>query len=403
MLFTIYLKKISKTQFMEKRFITLLFIFVFLQCQLYAQSVTTKSKNRVPFEINGVIIFKGMINGKEANIMWDNGFSYTTIDQSFYRKNNVKELEGKTQVTDANGKKFDVNKSLITLLQVGETSISNFSVDVADLSIFPINIDAIMGADIINQYVWDFNFDNNEFHFSKDQIVQKTSYEILFSIGKKYTNNHTIDANINYKPIEIQIDFGNTHEYLTVKTDSFDKLFSKKNKLTFEGWGDISVAGRANNETNLFLDNNYTLNLGGVNLPRNQTPFADDKGNMIYPATLGFQFFRKLGNLIIDPFNKKYKIYSASRTIEPYSYSSFGFNLFVNEGKIIVVKVIKESDNVRKNKISVGDIIKSIDGHEVSDFEKFQEIRDYLNAKQQIKIITNTNKEITLNKEYFFK
>lgn len=388
---------------MKKRFIILLFIFAFIQCQLYAQSFTTTKKNTVSFEIDGLIIFKGSINGKEANIIWDNGFSNTTVDQTFYKKNNLKELDGKAQVIDANGKKIDVNKSMLKSLEFGDILISDLSVDVADLSVFPMKIDVILGADIINQHVWDFNFDNNEFHFSKNQIVQKTTYEIPFLIGKKYNNNHTMDAYINHKPIEIQIDFGNTHEYLTVKTDSFEKLFSKKNSLTFEGWGAIGVAGIDNNDINLFLDNDYSFNLGGVNLPRKHTPYVDNQDNMIYPATLGFQFFRKLGNLIIDPFSKKYKIYSSSRHIEPYSYSSFGFNLFVNEGKIIVVKIIKESDNVRKNKILVGDVIKSIDGHEVSDFKKFQEIRDYLNAKQQIKIITSTNKEIILNKEYYFK
>lgn len=388
---------------MQKRFITLLFILAFLQCQLYAQSVTTNNKNLVPFEINGLIIFRGMINNKEANILWDNGFSYTTVDQSFYRKNNLKELAGKTQVTDANGEKVVVNKSLITSFQFGDTIISDLSADVADLSVYPIPIDAVLGADIINQYIWDFNFDKNEFQFSKDYTAKKTCYEIPFTIGKKFTNYHSVDALINNKPIDIYIDFGDNYEYLTVETDSFNKLFNTKNKLTFEGWGDISVAGRAKNDLFIFLDNKYILQLGGSNISKNLVPFVTNKNNMIYSANVGFQFFRKQGNLIIDPFSKKYKIYSASRSIEPYSYSSFGFNLFVNEGKIIVVKVIKESNNIRKNKISVGDIIKSIDGHDVSHFKKFQEIRDYLNAKQQIKIVTSTNKEIILNKEYFFK
>ena len=388
---------------MKRTFLIFLFIAACFQSILYAHPITAKTQNTIPFEIDGLIIFKGMINDKEANIVWDNGFSNTTIDEKFYKKNSLKELEGKAQVTDANGKKFDVNNSLLRSLQFGDKIISNLVVDVADLSVFPMKIDAILGANTINQYIWDFNFDTNEFRFSKDEIVQKTTYEIPFSIGKMYNNNHTIDAYINNKPIEIQIDFGNTHEYLTVKTDSFNKIFSRKNMLTFEGWGAIGVTGIGNNEINLFLDNDYTLNLSGVYLPRRHTPYADNQENMINPATLGFQFFRKLGNLIIDPFSKKYKVYSHSRTIEPYSYSSFGFNLFINEGKITVVKIIKESDNVRKNKILVGDIIKSIDDKKASDFKKFQEIRDYLNSKQQIKIITSKNEEITLNKESFFK
>ncbi|MXS69876.1 hypothetical protein GSF70_01440 [Flavobacteriaceae bacterium W22] len=385
---------------MKKRFLILLFIFTCIQCKFYTQLPAIS--NKIPFKIDGLILFKGMINGREANIVWDNGFSKTTVDQTFYTENSLKKLEGKAEVIDANGKKFDVNKSLLKSLQFGDTLISDLIIDIADLSVFPMKIDAILGADIINQYIWDFNFDNNEFHFSKDQITHKTIYDIPFSLGSKYNNNHTIDAYVNNKPIEIQIDFGNTHEYLTVKTDSFDKLFSRKKKLTFEGWGAIGVAGIGNNEINLFLDNDYTFNLGGVYLLRRHTPYADNQENMIYPATLGFQFFRKIGNLIIDPFSKKYKIYSPSRTIEPYRYSSFGFNLFVNGGKIIVVKIIKESDNVKKYEISVGDVIKSIDGHEASDFKKFQEIRNYLNAKQQIKIITSKNQEIVLNKESFF-
>lgn len=388
---------------MKKKFTIFLLFITCFQSIVYAQPPTEKAENTVRFEIDGLIIFKGMINGKEANMVWDNGFSNTTVDQKFYRKNSLKELEGKAQVTDANGKKFDVNKSLLRSLQFGDKVISNPVADVADLSIFPMKIDAILGADIINQYIWYFNFDTNEFRFSKDEIIQKIIYEIPFSIGKMYNNNHTIDAYINNKPIEIQIDFGNTHEYLTVKKDSFNKIFSRINMLTFEGWGAIGVAGIGNNEINLFLDNDYTLNLSGIYLPRRHTPYADNQENMISPAILGFQFFRKLGNLIIDPFSKKYKVYSHSRTTEPYSYSSFGFNLFINEGKITVVKIIKESDNVRKNKILVGDIIKSIDDKKASDFNKFQEIKDYLNSKQQIKIVTSKNEEITLNKENFFK
>lgn len=388
---------------MKKRFAILLLIFALIQCQIYAQSAITKDKNTVPFEINGLNIFKGMINGKEANIMWDNGFSYTTVDQTFYRNNALKELEGKSQITDANGKKINVNKSLISSFLIGDSSIFDLPVDVADLSTLPIKVDAVLGADIINQYVWDFNFDNNEFHFSKDYIVKKTFNEFPFTIGKKFTNYHSANALINNKPIDIYIDFGNSYEYLTVETDAFNKLFKTKNKLTFEGWGDISVAGRAKNDRFIFLDNDYNLDLGHYHLSKHQTPFVTNKNNMMYTAVVGFQFFRKLGNLIIDPFSKKYKIYSPSRTIEPYSYSSFGFNLFVNDGKITVVKTIMESDNVRKNKILVGDIIKSIDGKKASDFKKLQEIRDYLNAEQQITIITSTDKEIILNKEHFFK
>lgn len=388
---------------MKNIFTIILFIFVFIQCQLPAQSVTTNNQNTVHFEIDGLIIFKGLINGIEANIAWDNGFSNTTIDQTFYKKNNLKEFAEIAQVIDANGKKFDANKSLLKSLQFGTTAISDLAVDVTDLSLIPIKIDAILGADIINQYIWDFNFDKNEFHLSKNKIDKKTIYEIPFIIGRKYNNNHTLDAYINNKPIEIQIDFGNTHEYLTVKTDSFEKLFSKKKKLTFEGWGDIGVAGRDKNATSLLLDNDYTFNLGGIYLPTKHIPFADDKDNIIYSATLGFQFFRKLGNVVIDPFSKKYKIYSPSRTIEPYSYSSFGFILFISDGKITVAKIIKESENIIKNKILVGDVIKSIDDKKASDFKKFQEIRDYLNTRQQIKIITIDDKEITLNKEHYFK
>lgn len=388
---------------MKKRFAILLLIFALIQCQVYAQSTTTNDKNTVPFEIDGLIIFKGMINGKEANVAWDNGFSNTTVDQAFYKKNNLKESAGIAQVLDANGKKFDVNKSLLKSLQFGDTAIPNLVVDVADFSQLPMKIDAILGADIINQYIWDFNFDKNKFYLSKNQIEKTTTYEIPFIIGAKYNNNHTVDAHINNKPLEIQIDFGNTHEYLTVKTDSFEKFFSKKKKLTFEGWGDIGVAGRDKNTMSLLVDNDYTINLGGVYLPKKHVPFADDKDNIIYSATLGFQFFRKLGNLVIGPFSKKYKIYSPSRTIEPYSYSSFGFILYINDGKITVAKIIKESDNIIKNNILVGDVIKSVDGKKASDFKKFQEIRDYLHAKQQITIITNTDKEIILNKEHFFK
>jgi len=388
---------------MKKRFRILLIVFAFIQSQLHAQTVTTDNPNKVSFEIDGLIIFKGIIDGKEANIVWDNGFSNTTVDQNFYKRNNLKELKETAQVIDANGKNFDVKKTVIKSFQFGDTSFSNFPIDIADLSVFPMKIDAILGADIINQYVWNFNFDNNEFHFSKNQITQKTIYEIPFSIGKKYVNNHTMDAYINNKPLEIQIDFGDSSQYLTVKTDSFEKLFNKKRKLTIEGWGDIGAAGRGNNNTYLFSDNSYSFNLGSAKLPRKQTPYAENRDNIIYSATLGFQFFRKLGNLIIDPFTKKYMIYPFSKSLEPYNFSSFGFYLYANEGKIIVAKVIKESDNIRKNKIAVGDILKSIDGHEVSYFKSFQSIRDYLDSKKQIKIITDTNEEITLNREYYFK
>ncbi|WP_312090530.1 aspartyl protease family protein [Chryseobacterium sp.] len=388
---------------MKKRFTIVFLFFALIQCHLYAQKVNKNNKNTISFEINGLIIFKGMINGKEANIAWDNGFSNTTVDQTFYKKNNLQESAGLEQVLDANGKKFDVNKSLLKSLQFGNTAIPNLAVDVADFSQLPMKIDAILGADIINKYIWDFNFDKNEIYLSKNQIEKTTTYEIPFIIGAKYNNNHTVDAYINNKPLEIQIDFGNTHEYLTVKTDSFEKIFSTKKKLTFEGWGDIGIAGKDKNTTSLLLDNDYSFNLGGVYLPKKYIPFADDKENIIYSGTLGFQFFRKLGNLVIDPFSKKYKIYSPSRTLEPYSYSSFGFILYINEGKITVVKIIKESDNIIKNNILVVDVIKSVDGKKASDFIKFQEIRDYLNAKQQITIITSTNKEIILNKEHFFK
>lgn len=85
---------------MKERFGILLIVFAFIQCQLSAQTVTTDNPNKVSFEIDGLIIFKG-IYGKEANIVWDNGFSNTTVDQNFYKRNNLKELKETAQVIDA--------------------------------------------------------------------------------------------------------------------------------------------------------------------------------------------------------------------------------------------------------------------------------------------------------------
>lgn len=382
----------------------LVLIICFIPSLFYSQ-ITSKTKSSNTETISfisdgGLIIFKGKINGIDANIMWDNGFSVSGINEILATDLKLSKLDTKIDGTNFNGKIIPLNQFFAKSLQIGDKTVSNVKLLSVDLN-FPttLKIDAVLGADIINQFYWDFNFDENEITISKKLINKEFTQKIPFIINEK-SNHHYINIEIEGNKSDALIDFGSNSENIDMKSDVATALFNKKNIpfITIEGIGAIGIGDTPENITTYLLKNNYDLTLGQTKIKNKQTPLVSITNNLFYHTVIGNEIFRKFGNLIIDPFNKTYTIYPSKKIPKPYTFSNFGIAIASIQNMLTIIMTIKESQNVKTHHFSAGDIIKSIDGNTSKFFKNQNELTDYLN-KDQITIVTNDNKVIILNKE----
>ncbi|WP_292010359.1 retropepsin-like aspartic protease, partial [Chryseobacterium sp.] len=282
-------------------FIFFLFFSLYWGQNTKSQNSSSKSTT-IPFVISdGVIFLKGEINGIGANIVWDNGFSYCGIDKSFSKKLGLEPNKVK-KAMDGTGEIIGIGFTTIPSFKFGTIEKSKVKGIIFDSSVIPTDskIDAIIGAELINQYIWDFNFDNNLLTVSKKPSQKEFVQEFPFVIGKDHI--HFIPIELGNKKVYIHSDFGSNSQFLEV-SPHFAQLIFDKNipKLTLEGGIYISVSGKNNNnDVSYLLKNSYGFATPTAELSPDFTPFVHITDHINEDAVLGNNFFINLGNLVID-------------------------------------------------------------------------------------------------------
>ncbi|WP_419869606.1 aspartyl protease family protein [Chryseobacterium sp. CT-SW4] len=388
------------------KYFSIIFSFIFLN--IFGQNHKADTQllpTEVPFTIsNNLIILKGKVNGTDVNILWDNGFSFCGIDEELLHQLQLKKEKKEKTATDGTGEELNIGFTTLPTLSIGQLQKSKVKAIIFQSSVIPstIKIDAVLGAEVINQFIWDFDFDTQILTVSNKEIPKKIVQETPFQIDKK-SHLHYLPLLLNDRKTLIHSDFGSNSENLDVIPEFADIVFGKDiPRLTLEGWGSISISGKIENSTSYLLKNEYDLSTSETELSRSYAPLVSVSDKLQYEAVLGNYFFRNLGNLIINPKEKKYKLYSSKREPIPYHFSNFGFACTIYNGQIQVIRMIKESANVKKHNISLGDVIESIDGHTMDFFKDNDELSEYLHEKESIQFIFKDKGPLNLTKEKFF-
>lgn len=346
-----------------------------------------KTNDTIPIKIwNDLVLIKMKIGNIEGDFLWDNGFSISAIDTTYFNVSSIKKsTKTESKVNDGINKKIKLSHIVINHIKLGSTSIDNLPV----LMINTKNnlqtdkkILGVVGQNIIKKLNWKFDFDNKIAITSKN-VFQEKGKVINFQLQEN--NMMFTELSINGHIAGVHIDFGHNSDHLQLPFGA-KELFKNSKKMISNGIAAFSLSG-VSEESTLYQikDFNYSINQQVFNHPielslnSTETDFA----------RIGNRPFRH-SNLLFNHTSNQLILLPRTTNINPIPKKSFGFRLAKINGKIIIA-VKSSNPNIKKYPdLKIGQEIKSLNGKESNAFGGNDDIREY-----QIKLILK-NKNLTL-------
>jgi hypothetical protein len=336
---------------------------------------------QLPYEvINGFIVVEIKVNGESCRLMVDTG------SRSYISKNKKEQLNlntyDSTVSIDITGKKIELEK-VRGLLEIGSLQLFDFKFTVKDHLLSNCDqIDGVLGSEILNQGVFYFN------HSKHTITITNLITQIQDTIGftNVTTKNRTGDLTIKHKGVEYTLDSGFSNGFII--TNKKSHLFNPKANSKELNKRIIGL----NNEKNvnvLYQDQN-------VNLFKNDFHGIICFTNEIQANLLGSNWF--IYNDIILDLNKN-KIYirkgteNFEKSIDSISNISFGY---INNTVLI------DGVSSKITMIHIGDIVKKINGIDVSNLKSKCELLALCKTLNYEKGLTLSILQEKKMEEYYF-
>ncbi len=297
-------------------------------------------KTIVPFEFReGLMIVQIKINKSNYDFMIDTGAS-NIISQELANELNLKPTNSE-YMYDVHGIRKKLGYVTLADIQIGEANFTNTLTAIIDINeveaLQCLNIDGIIGANLMRHAVWDFDFEHQEITIvdTEDKLeIPANHKKVKFFIG--YQGTPSIITKVNNKRVlNNQIDTG-SNGGITLSLDEFVRLNKKDSIYKYDkgySLGRIGIYGAGQKEVfyKAVIDK---LSIGDLHL--NNTPlffrgshykligldflkkyrmilnWSDQKmilikttsSNINLSSTLGFQAYYKKGPLFIDATSK---------------------------------------------------------------------------------------------------
>ena len=323
----------------------------------------------IPFEYRlGLIILKASIHEKEYDFVLDTGAPNVISERLAQELQLVGTI--KTKVGDSQGKESSLKLTTINQLEIGGISFENIGTVIADLDqsneIACLGVDGFIGANLMSQCVWQFDFDKQIITISDAKNTQRLSRQnevILFRIPFKKSVTGTPLINIKFGvgivDANVKVDFGsnglynssmNTYKLLNSNHKITNKICSYGAKSAgLYGTGDIDSVQLA------MLD---SVQINGFHYNEMPVDFSD-KGE----KTLGLKYFRNF-KVTLDWFNSEI-LFENERPYKKDEVQTYGIQPYFKDNKIFV-GFLYDIPMIRQSGIEIGNQILEINGEDLS-------------------------------------
>lgn len=340
----------------------------------YGKTIDKPFSETVKTEIrNGLIIVPVQIAGNNYRFLFDSG-ALLSISEEIQQNMNYKEVSTGVLVDSDNNRK-EVSYVQVDTLTIGKIPFIAPTAFVADFTKNPIiaclNIDGIIGSNLMRFCHWTIDYQNAEIVFFKDTVYEHgdNTVHLPFELNKQF------DQIINLKLGEatlknLKIDYGSNGS-LTLSKSSMEVL--KEHKIitqTFAEKGFVSsgLYGKTSESTREFawadtLSNN-NFKLEGVELKTGKSGLIGGKILSRFVVTLNFE------DKIIS--------FSPVNDSAP-NYSTFGLSLGYSEEKEFYIQTIRENTPAEEANLVPG--LKVIRLNEL-DFSSGSSFCDYVASSQ---------------------
>lgn len=318
----------------------------------------------IPFSLDKkLLIFKGTLNGREANFAFDTGAA-EGIANSNHEKNKEVEKTGSSQrIIDGNQKIAYLQKSVTKQLTIGGFVFENVPASVTDIQyLFCMDL-YLLGADVIRKLNWDIDFNKMTVKVSKNSF--ETTEQFIQIPVTYYYNTPRTKITLNEASFDnVLIDFGYDGVMTVPSTNKKFKtmLATKREAKLVRSKLSSSFAAAGLSEPSLTeMIKIDSCSINGYNY--RQVP-----GDFLAKTDLkiGLGFFRSYSERVIINNSEK-TIYLQLRTKSEFK-KSFPVAVLLKDG-MLKVSAVDLFENPSENIFEIGEEIKSINGKTASDFK----------------------------------
>ena len=323
----------------------------------------------IPFEYRlGLIVLKANIQGKEYDFVLDTG-APNVISNKLAKELNLAETT-EAKVGDSQGKNSRLKFTTINQIEIGGISFENIGTAIADLDqsneIACLGVDGFIGANLMSQCVWQFDFDKQIITISDVKNTQRISRQdkvILFRIPfeKSVTGTPLINIKFGVGIVDanVKVDFGSNGLYNSSMNTY--KLLNSNHKITNAicsyGAKSAGLYGKGDFDSVQFamLD---SVQINGFNYHEMPVDFSD-KGE----KTLGLKYFRNF-KVTLDWFNSEI-LFENERPYKKDEVQTYGIQPYFKDNKIFV-GFLYDIPMIRQSGIEIGNQILEINGEDLS-------------------------------------
>jgi len=286
--------------------------------------------------VRGLIIIPVKIKGTEYRFLFDTG-APSAISEAIQKKYNFKHISA-SDLTDAQGNRQKTKYVKIDTLNIHGTPFINTTAFVGNFKINPVlkclNIDGIIGANLMRYYTWQIDLKNNKLRFTNKSVNEIcNSNDILSSF---YTDDQ-FSVLMDFQTEEIfvkniKIDYG-FNSWFSLPENIFDEMENKevfKDVLLKVGTTTSGLFGKAQNHNiKIGVFKSCSLN----NLQLNNLEVQTGKSRL-----LGTRFLQKY--LVTIDWNNKSICFGDSEEILADELATYGFSIGLSENNRIFFQSI---------------------------------------------------------------
>ncbi len=309
----------------------------------------------VPFEYRqGLMVIKASVAGKEGDFILDTGAS-NVFSKELQQELALQPLDSE-MVYGVHGAGQELEYASVGSIKIGDIDFVNTITAIHDLNAIPeiacINVDGIIGANLMRKAIWDIDFKNQKITITstEDTLDIPVNHKAInFFVG--YQGTPSISAKVNgITALNNRIDTGYTGA-LSLSRVELQKLINK-NRISqyIKGTGSTSVGVYGSGKPEPFyhgiIDN---LSYGDLELHNTVVSFTG-----LDQKLLGLKFLKNY-RVILNWNIRKAKFIPTT----PYNnteVSTYGFGPSFKENKLYVKSII-DGSSANENGLKIGDQI----------------------------------------------
>ena len=353
----------------------LLSLIVLSSCTLSKTTRLSKFGNVEPKEFYGKIhfepsvgipILKIKVNGIEANFLFDTGASSNVISPELASKLNL-ETQTTGFVADSEGKRAILEYVVIDNIAIDNINFLNTSAVVADLNFSEsascFELDGIIGTNLMRMALWKIDHSDKSISFSND-LSKLKNLDGWSTLDYKLTRSGVpkIELELNDKKIR-NLTFDTGYDgYISVAKDNLQTLKANSHSIQTAyktGASSFGLYGLHESDTTFYAKIDK-VDLGDLSLNNQIIMFKSDV-NLV-----GSKFLSNYTVIIDWTVNHIYLKETSKDLFD--SLETFGFNILLNNGKLIIGSLFGDSE--AWDKLKIGDEIIEINGENYQGLSK---------------------------------